>query len=387
MKLLHIISSVNPEGGGPIEGVNQLSQAHIDLDVEVEICSLDNPDDEWVINHNLKVHALGPGIGGYSYSQRIVPWLKLHAHKYDALIVNGLWQYSSFAVWLAIASKPIPYYVFPHGMLGPWFKYTYPLKHLKKCLYWPWAEYRVLRDARRVCFTCEEERKLARESFRLYQAKEEVSGFGITTPPTNYNKLLSVFYAKHPHLNDKRIVLFLGRIHKVKGCDILIKAFSKISHSHKNLHLVMAGPDQTGWVPKLKKQAEIAGIAHKVTWTGSLQGEVKWGAFYAAEVFCLPSHHENFGVVVAEALACETPVLISNKVNIWREILTEGAGLVADDTLEGTIQNMEHWLNMSQHELEAMKARTNVCFKNHFHVRKAANRLLEILNDETSKNS
>ena len=383
MKILHVISSVDPKGGGPIEGVNQLSAVHRDLHIEVEICSLDAPDAECVRNSQTIVHALGPALGSYCYSSRLLPWLKRYAHEYDAVIVHGLWQYIGFAVWRALAGTTTSYYVFPHGMLGTWFKHAYPLKHLKKWLYWPWAEYRVLRDARKVIFTCEEERLLARGSFWLYKAKEAVSGFGVATPPANDAELVAKLYSQYPSLSGKRIILFLGRIHKVKGCDLLIEAFAMIAQRDDNLHLLMVGPDPTGWMLKLQAMAEKLGFAHRITWSGMLQGDMKWGALYAAEVFCLPSHHENFGVVVAEALACGKPVLISNKVNIWREIEADGAGFVADDTLAGIVANFEQWLAMSQVEFQAMKANTRRCFANRFHVQYAAERLLEII--EVSK--
>ena len=383
MKILHVISSVDSKGGGPIEGVNQLSAVHRDLGIEVEICSLDAPEAACVRISQTKVHALGPAYAGYAYSSRLVPWLKMHAHEYDAVIVNGLWQYVGFAVWCALAGTATPYFVFPHGMLGTWFKNTYPLKHLKKWLYWPWAEYRVLRDARKVIFTCDTERLLARESFWLYKVSEIVSGFGVAAPPTNADELVSRFMAQYPQLLRKRIILFLGRIHEVKGCDLLIEAFAKVAHRDENLYLVIVGPDQIGWAAKLKEQAETLGIAHRIIWPGMLQGDMKWGAFYAAEVFCLPSHHENFGIVVAEALACGKPVLISNKVNIWREIEADGAGLVADDTLAGTVSNFEIWLAMNQTEFQAMQARTTACFENHFHVQRAAERLLEIIRESS----
>jgi hypothetical protein len=128
---------------------------------------LDVPSDPWVQASKFKVHALGPAVLGYGFSSRLVPWLRAHAHEYDAVIVNGLWEYIGFATWRALAGGSTPYFVFTHGMLDPWFKHTYPLKHLKKWLYWPWGEYRVLRDACRVIFTCEDERLLARESFWL----------------------------------------------------------------------------------------------------------------------------------------------------------------------------------------------------------------------------
>ena len=83
----------------------------------------------------------------------MLPWLRIHGGDYDRVIANGMWQYPSFAVWRHFAGSVTPYYVFPHGMLDPWFKRTYPIKHLKKWLYWPWAEYRILRDAAAVIFT------------------------------------------------------------------------------------------------------------------------------------------------------------------------------------------------------------------------------------------
>jgi glycosyltransferase involved in cell wall biosynthesis len=379
MNILHIIPSLNAARGGPVEGVLHSVSALLYMGHQAEIATLDAPDSAWLKNNKFTVHALGPSLGLYGYNNSIVPWLKMHAHEYDAVIVNGLWQYTSFAVWRALASTATPYFIFPHGMLGPWFKHAYPLKHLKKWLYWPWAEYRVLRDARKVLFTCDAERLLARKSFWLYKVNEAVSGFGVAAPPSNSDMLISRFMVQYPHLQGKRIALFLGRIHEVKGCDLLIEAFAAVAQGDKSLHLVMAGPDQINWLPKLKAQAVSLDIAHRITWPGMLQGDMKWGAFYAAEVFCLPSHHENFGVVVAEALACGKPVLISNKVNIWREIETDGAGFVADDTLAGTLLNFERWLAMSQQAMTNMQTQTIQCFTSRFHVHRAAKQLLEII--------
>jgi glycosyltransferase involved in cell wall biosynthesis len=379
MKILRLISSVDPKYGGPIEGVNQLSAVHQSMGIEVDICSLDSPDAEYVRNSATNVFALGPAYTKYAYSPRLLPWLKTHANEYDAVIVQGLWQYVGFAVWRALSGTSIPYFVFTHGMLDPWFKYTYPLKHLKKWLYWPWFEYRVLRDAKKVIFTSEEERLLARESFWLYQVNEAVTAYGVGNPPEGEVELRENFLKRYPNLQGKRIALFLSRIHEKKGCDLLIEAFAKISQNDESIHLVMAGPDQTGWVAKLKVLAESLGIAHRITWTGMLEGDMKWGAYFAAEIFCLPSHQENFGIVVAEALACGKPVLISNKVNIWREIEEDAAGFVADDTLAGTIMNFERWLKLRPTEYQEMQTHSKQCFKKHFHVQRAAEQLIEII--------
>ncbi len=385
MKLLHIISSLNPKGGGPVEGIRQLHPYLSKRGVTVEVACGDAPDAPWLSAYGLSVHALGSSRTGYAYTPRLVPWLREHTANYDAVIVNGLWQYHSFAAWRALSRTATPYFVFTHGMLDPWFKRAYPLKHLKKWLYWPWAEYRVLRDARAVIFTCEEERLLARQSFWLYRVNELVTSYGTANPPDNTDGLRRKFFDAFPDLQNKRIVLFLSRIQEKKGCDLLVEAFASVANSDSRLHLVMAGPDQTGWVKTLQAQAEKLGIAQRISWIGMTQGDMKWGAFYAAEVFCLPSHQENFGIVVAEALACGKPVLISDKVNIWREIETDAAGFVDTDTTEGTVRNLRRWLALSPENYAKMADAARQSFASRFHIEQAAARLLEILKSALPK--
>ena len=384
MRILHVISSTNPQGGGPIEGVKQLYIPLQAIGTVVEIVCCDEPDAVWHSVAGMPViHALGPSKLVYSYTSKLLPWLRENVSRFDAVIVNGLWQYHGLAVRQALAGTNVPYFVFTHGMLDPWFKRAYPLKHLKKWLYWPWGEYRVLRDARAVIFTCEDERLLARQSFWLYRANEAVSSYGTSSPPVNGAELAQGFLASHPHLQGKRIVLFLSRIQEKKGCDLLLSAFAQVAAQDASLHLVMAGPDQTGWVAELKAQAEKLGIDHRISWPGMLQGNAKWGAFYAAEVFCLPSHQENFGIVVAEALACGKPVLISNKVNIWREIESDGAGFVAEDTVAGTVQNLQRWLALDASAYSLMAERSRQCFLHRFHIQRAAERLVEIIREHS----
>ena len=200
MKILHIIRSVNPEGGGPIEGVLQLSSVNLYKDHSVEILSLDAPDIDFVKSCQLTVHALGPGLGKYGYSRKFKPWLAAHAQNYDVFIINGIWQYHSFATHSILKSQNRCYYLFTHGMLSPWFKHQYPLKHFKKWLYWFWGEYPVLRDAKKVLFTCEEEKNLARQTFWLYRCNEQVINFGTTGHVGNAEEQRSLFLDGFPHL-------------------------------------------------------------------------------------------------------------------------------------------------------------------------------------------
>ncbi|MDO9405022.1 MAG: glycosyltransferase [Polaromonas sp.] len=380
MNILRIISSVNPTGGGPIEGIKQIQKLLLLRQVNVEIVCMDDSNSPWIADFSLcRVHALGSTGANYKYSPALIPWLRANAKRFDVIIIHGLWQYHGIAVWKALKGTEIPYFVFTHGMLDPWFKKKYPLKHLKKWLYWLWAEYRVLRDAAAVIFTCEEERLLARESFRLYSCTEAVTAYGTSSPPSDREGLREHFLARHPHLRNQRLLLFLSRIHQKKGCDMLIEAFAQAAGSEPSLHLVMAGPDQTGWIATLKQQAARLGIADRITWPGMLQGDDKWGAYYAAEVFCLPSHQENFGIVVAEALACGKPVLISNKVNIWREIQADGAGIVQDDTVKGTAHALHQWLALSPQARKTMDQAALVCFDSRFRIDRVAESLIRIV--------
>ena len=381
MRILHSTRSVNPDGGGVVEAVKQFSLAHQRQGHTVEVVSLDAPGSPWVRDFPLPIHAFGPGRGKYGYSAQLVPWLKMNRERFDAVIVDGLWQYNVFGVWRACVGTATPYFVFPHGMLDPWFKRTYPLKHLKKWLYWPWAEYRVLRDARAVFFTCEEEKRLARESFWLYRANETVASLGLAEPPGDPATQRALFLQKFPNLREKRLLLFLGRLHVKKGCDLLIEAFAAVAKKNPALHLVVAGPDQTGWQATLQERARVLGLAERITWPGMLSGDLKWGAIRAAETFILPSHQENFGLAVVEALACGVPVLLSDKVNIWREIVDDHAGVVADDSLTGTTKLMETWASNSTETLKKMRVDARACFGKRFEINRAAQALINHLRE------
>ena len=382
VRILHCIHSTRATGGGPIEGIRQLATAHMESARRVDIACLDSAEVHDVEQPPIRVHGLGPGLGSYGYSPRWVPWLREHAPTYDAVVVNGLWQYSSFGTWRALRTSAQDYFIFPHGMLDPWFKRRYPLKHLKKCLYWPWAESRVLRDAKAVLFTCEEERQLACQSFRPYRCREVVVNYGTSSPPEKVEKQRNCFLERFPALQGKRMVLFLSRIHEKKGCDLLIEAFARLRERLSDggrVHLVLAGPcaDQR-YLRGLQSLADRLLPSGSVTWAGMLVGDAKWGAFRACEVFALPSHQENFGIAVAEALACSRPVLISDRVNIWREIQEDGAGLVAADTLEGTQTLLEKWFAMRDAERVNMRSRALLCFRQRFEIHQAARKLVEV---------
>jgi glycosyltransferase involved in cell wall biosynthesis len=257
------------------------------------------------------------------------------------------------------------------------------LKHVKKWLYWMPFEHRVLRDAYRVLFTSKAEKRLAEQSFRLHTWNPYVVPYGASGPTGDPQMQMEAFFARCPKARGKRFLLFLGRIHRKKGCDLLIDAFAKVAASDPDLDLVIVGPDSQQWQAKLQQTAIRTGIAHRVHWPGMVTGDAKWGAFYASEAFILPSHQENFGIAVAEALGCGKPVLLADKVNIAEDIADDGAGLMELDTAEGTLRLLERWIAMTVEEREEMAERAYRCFHARYDMRENAKAIIKLFEHAT----
>jgi glycosyltransferase involved in cell wall biosynthesis len=381
MRILHIIGTLNPAAGGPTESVRVLL-SYGPIGYTGEVVTLDDPKAPYLQNIGFPVHALGPTRTTYGFNRKLMGWLRANRHRFDGVVVNGLWQYCGYAAWRTLAGNT-PYVVFTHGMLDPYFKQAFPLKHIKKWLYWVPAEYRVLRDAYRVLFTSKAEKRLAEESFWLHRWNPYVVPYGASGPNGDPEVQKQAFFEKCPAVKGKRYLLFLGRIHRKKGCDLLIDAFAKVAADDPSLDLVMAGPDQQQWSARLRETAMKAGIGNRVHWPGMVTGNAKWGAFYGSEAFILPSHQENFGIAVAEALACGRPVLLADKVNIAEEIADDKAGLMELDTPEGTLQLLKRWIAMPEQEKKAMGERAFQCFHTRYDMRENAKAIIRLFETAT----
>ena len=379
MKILHVIPSVNPASGGPAEGLRQLCHIYRIGGHELDVASLDSPDSIDKYEFPARVFALGPGWGVYGYSPHAAKWFSDNLAQYDVVFIDGIWQYNALAAYRALAKAHMPYAVFPHGMLDPYFQKRFPLKHIKKIINWNLFLRRILRDAAAVLFTCEEEKTLARESFPGYQVREAVVPFGTFGPDCDTTVAAEEFLTRWPDLRGKRLAISLGRIHPKKGIDILIEAFARTLAKDRLWRLVIAGPDRNGLQKELETLAARVGIADKITWAGMLKGTLKWGALAASEVFVFPSHQENFGIVVAEAMACNLPVIVSDKVNIWREVANYRAGLVCNDTVEGIETSLTKWRALSGIDISSFRASSRRCFDEQFNYEATAKMTLEIV--------
>lgn len=382
--LLRLIRSLNPEGGGPIDGILQSTPYLSSQGITTTVASLDPPNSHFLSNLPFQSIPLGPVLGSYGYHPRLLSKLRSYSSSFDVVIIEGLWTYISLVASRVFLPLHIPYFVYTHGMLDPWFKRAYPFKHFRKSLYWPFAEYNLLREASGVLFTTHAECILARHSFSRYSAREYVVGYGSSACPDPSQINYNIYYNRFPELIGKEIYLFLGRIHPKKGLDLLINAFSQISAHNLNRHLVLAGPVSSGYRRHLDLLTRSVSIESQITWTGHLDGNLKWAAYSTSSLFCLPSHQENFGVSVAEALSASLPVAISTSVNIADLVQASGSGFVRQDTLLGTVDALQSWVDLDTDQRLSMSQRAYSLFLSEFQWSKASDRLARLLRDPES---
>ncbi|PXA04219.1 transferase [Coraliomargarita sinensis] len=376
MKILRVIHSVQAKSGGPVEGLKQAAKVMSELGVELEIACLDAPE---AIEQELEefiwpLHALGPGkLGNYAYTSKMKAWLEHNVPRFDAVIIHGNWQYHGLAASRSCRRHKVPYFIYPHGMLDPWFNETYPLKKVKKRLYWNIGEHPVLHHAKAVLFTCQEECLRARRCFAPYHVNEKVIGYGTNTPEYDIDSL----QASRPH--EAPYFLFMSRIQEKKGLDLLVEAYCKLRKELPDLpDLVIAGPEQQ---PEYAENLKTNYPQNRIHWLSEVRGLDKWKLLANAEALVLPSHQENFGIVVAEALATGTPALISDKVNIHTEVAQYGAGFVEPDDLSGTTRLLKRWHALSSSEKDRMATAAKSLFNKHFDIRQASEDLIQYIQE------
>lgn len=392
MNILRVIASMDPTSGGPCQGIRNTIEAMQRLDISNEVVCTDTPDALFLGQDTFKIHPVGTGKNPWSYSKLLLPWLLENIPRFDAVIVHGLWLHPSYAVKKAMDklsdSNRRPWYIMPHGMLDPYFQKATDrkLKAARNTIYWQIIEKNVINNADGLLFTSAEELVQAKDTFPGYRPRKTINvGYGIQHPPAVSTEMGIEFRNRAELKRDQNYFLFLSRIHSKKGVDILIDAYGEFVNNYSSDReiplLIVAGPglDTEFGKSLLEKVENNDKIASLVKFPGMLSGNAKWGALYGAEVFILPSHQENFGIAVAESLACKTPVLISNKINIWREIEIENAGIIENDTIEGTRQLFLKWMALTDEQKREKKINAASAFWNHFEINTNIEKLVKVL--------
>jgi glycosyltransferase involved in cell wall biosynthesis len=384
---------MDPASGGPAQGIRNNIPFWEQQGIVPSILSFDTPNALFLKLD--RIIGIGPFKNPWAYVPKGMDWLLHHLCDFDVVLVHGLWLYNGYAVTKAVKQlkrlgKKVPkVFIMPHGMLDPYFQKAPErrVKAIRNVAYWHLIEKTVINEADGILFTCEEELQLAKTTFAGYRPKAAYNvGYGIVPPPVFSSGQQVAFYSKCEAVIDRPYFLFLSRIHQKKGVDILLKAYASVcnyctAHGTVLPDLVISGPGMdTDYGNDLTNlQAQYPQLEGKVHYPGMLQGDAKWGALYGAELFVLPSHQENFGIAIVEAMACKTPVLITKRVNIWQEIAQGRGGIVVDDTTESVLSALQTWIGMNDQEKTAMGEQAYATYHSHFTAEATSKKFTEVI--------
>lgn len=331
MNILHVIGSLAQRDGGPSKACFEMARAVARRGHAVSIMttdldgpgSLDVPLGEPVLRDGVALHYFPAAVPRFwARSPALAEALETAIPQADLVHLHSLYLYHDMVVGRLCRRFGIPYILRPHGSLDP---YLWRRRRMRKMLMELAFQNRVTRGAARIHYTTEDERELA--------APYTFGVPGIVIPngldPADYADLPppGSFRARHPELGDGPLALFFGRQNFKKGLDILCDAFATVAARIPAARLVIAGPDD-GMESRVRGWLAERNLTDKALFTGMLGGTDSLAALADADLFVLPSYTENFGIAVIEALACGTPVAISDRVGVWREIADAGAGWV-----------------------------------------------------------
>ena len=316
MKILHVIPSIDERSGGPATAIIPMCRALMQHGIEVLLVSTDaglkekNADDYKGVTAKLFPSEFGES---FKYSRPLASWLNANIQNFDLAHVHAVFNHSSVAAGRACRRAGVPYVIRPLGTLDPW---SMSQKSLRKRLFWQVAGKGMLQGAAAVHYTSEAEKLSTERLTGLNHGR--VVPLGIEKVSVTSRQKLT----QHPY------VLVLSRLHPKKGIDVLVDAFLSLVQTQQfsDWRLVLAGDGPPEYVAKLKRKASQC---ERIAFPGWVDGEQKDALLGCASLLALPSHQENFGLCVMEAMSNAVPVLVSPGVNLAPEIVTANAGWVA----------------------------------------------------------
>ena len=376
-KVLRIISSINPKFGGPSKTIIDSSILLTTQGFKVDILTSDPVYSNFFKSRNIKIINKGPALGNYSFNFSLFFWLLKNKKNYDHFIVHGIWEFNTLIARLLLKNK---YFVFTHGQLDPYFM-SEKLKKFKKQIYWFFVEKQNLLCSKSLLLTSENEKNLLKNTFvNTKDIKKKIIGYGIIKP--SYNKIAAKkdFYKKFPKLKGKKFLLYLGRFHEKKGCEILLKALKKLSDENIKFNILIAGPDND-YKKKLIELSKNYNLTKQIHWSGMLLKNLKWGAISLSKAMVLASHGENFGVSIVESLSCSKPVLTTNKVNIYKKIIKYKSGYISKDNVNSFFSILKKFNNLNKKQLIKLSKNSLKCFNDNFNLETNKKSLANFLNN------
>ena len=344
MRVLQVVPGISEKYGGPSVALTSLVRALAAHGVDTTLYTTDNdPDGSLDVPLNQPVprdgavyeyHRVSGWARRYGWAPSLWTRLRATAGTFDVVHIHWLYNFACVAAARAARAAGVPFVVQLNGSLDP---HLLKKNHAFKRAYLATVGRPLLRHAAAIICTSEQERLDAaytprRREWIVPVGLDGATFEGLPDPGT--------FRRAFPQVEGP-FLLFLGRLSRQKGLDLLIGAFARMAPRHPRLRLVLAGPDPDGYAAVLKTAAREAGVEDRVVFAGMLPHALKLAAFVDADLFVLPSYAENFGAVVTEALACGLPVVISSQVNIHRELEAAGVATVVQCSVESVAAGVE----------------------------------------------
>jgi glycosyltransferase involved in cell wall biosynthesis len=371
MKILQIVPSVSLVYGGPSQMILGLSEALASEGIEVTLITtnsngdagqppLDVPLGEPIEQQGYQIiYFPCYPFKRYKFSLNLLQWLIQNANNYDLAHIHALFSPVSTLAATIARQKKLPYIMRPLGTLDP---ADLQKKKFFKKLYGFLLEKPNLAGAAGIHFTSEEE---ARVSERYGTTTNDlVIPLGVKLP----SQLPTVKTARQRFGIDETVplILFMSRIDPKKGLDLLLPALNTLQQEGLQFHFVLAGtnPQDPVYEHKIQTQIKNSPLGKITTIAGFVEGEDKFALLQDADLFVLPSYYENFGIAVVEAMAMQTPVLISDRVHIWPAIKDAAAGWITTCnrekltiTLRHALQNAQNWEQMGHNAHNLVQAK------------------------------
>ncbi len=380
MNVLHVIPSLSLVHGGPSRAVRMMERALRDAGVRVAVATTDDdgnrrverPSGRWLDEEGgLRIY-FRRWTRFYQSAPAALPWLWRHVRDFDVVHVHALFSFMSIAGATMARTRGVPFIIRPLGTLSS-YGLTARRPLLKRLSLW-FIERPLLRAAAAVHCTSEAEAKEVRALEP--GARTRVIPLAVDKPRDDVRQSES----------PTPVVLFLSRLDPKKNLEALLDAWPEVLATHPNARLQIAGEGAPDYVARLRARCDALGVTGSVDWLGHIEGGEKDRCFAAAWVFVLPSHRENFGIAVAEALAHGVPCVLSPGVAIASEVEAAGAGAVCDGTPEALAPVLTGLLNDADRR-EAMSGAARELARARWSMEAMAQRLLALYEEARSVRS
>ena len=335
MNILHVVPSFAPcfSHGGVVNASYQIAKKQVENGHNVSVYTTDSCDKRLKFKDNYNVDVDGIKVFYFrnlsnTFKNKmtidtpvsLINYLKKTITEFDIIHIHEHRQSLAIATHRYAKKNNVPYVLQAHGSVLPFFQ----KEKLKEIFDNMWG-FDILHDASKL-FALTEVEKEQYLKMGVQEDKIEIVPLGINIDEYNHLPDKGNFKSKHNIGNDEKLILFLGRIHEIKGLDLLVKSFSRISED--NVKLAIVGGDY-GFKEELEKLIETLDLKDKVLFPGVLTGKNKIEALVDCDIFIMPSRYESFTTSGLEAMACFKPLILTknNHIQSW---VKDNVGLVCE---------------------------------------------------------